>query len=440
MIGAFSVLLIFALTDFSDFRTRQGVYLYIKKFFGGKVVSLLIFLLAGYLPAIIIAVFVMIVKAPAKFKKYYYFMGILFGMLAYCYDPTYENDLARYFMDLDYCRMLSFSAAFDWADDGLIVKNLLFWLISKTGDNHLLPMLSMGIVYGVSAYICVDSVKDRLNKLQFLLLFQLTLLPFYGIVSNVRNVMAFALLILAVYRDLVQKKHNYITLLLYLLPCFIHMTGIVIVFIRLAIIIVKKHKYIGIFTTIFVPSTSVFIYERGLDLSFLPYFLKKIMERIIWKSYASFVNSSEYAVSMQNSGYFNSCRIILFVVGVTLLFLVLHQLKKKNYNINSYLLFVGLLATITLMFIVLGTVKYWVFAFAMLISCSPVLMEFITSTDLSIWKRQIVLIVLPLSMLGRSLLEFYFISSRINIMGYFYNFMTADLWLIIGNIIFGYIV
>ena len=123
------------------------------------------------------------------------------SIIVYSCISNYENDLVRYFQMIEQCKNLPFSQAFTWGNDGLVVKNLVFWIISRLGDVHILPALAAAIYYGVSAYLAVDQYREG-DKIYPIILFQLLTIPFLESLSNVRNVSAFALLILAAYRDL----------------------------------------------------------------------------------------------------------------------------------------------------------------------------------------------------------------------------------------------
>ena len=81
-------------------------------------------------PLMALVSFVIIVRAPSKIRIYLPLIVLTFAFIAYCYEPTYSNDLSRYFNSLERLKTVPFSEAFSWANDGLVVKNLLFWLIA----------------------------------------------------------------------------------------------------------------------------------------------------------------------------------------------------------------------------------------------------------------------------------------------------------------------
>lgn len=387
----------------------------------------------GWLPLCSLIVVIMAIKAPNSFRKHFLLYALVIGMMAYCYEPTYEIDLSRYFYQLDYCRTIPFSQAFTWAKDGFVVKNLLFWIISRLGDNHILPLLSMTTIFGVATYICIDSTKESDIRPFKILAVQLMLLPLYNTLSNVRNVVAFALIILAVYRDLVYKKRNIITILLYILPCFIHMAGLAMVLIRMILPLVKKKPYLGLILTLGIPTASIALFERVGHVNF-PGNLGKIVSRAIWKAYSSTVNTSDYAATIRESGYFKACRIVMFPVCLILLLVVIQQLRSDRKEYREYKTFCGILIAITMIWIALGTVKYWVFAFAVIIASGPVLGTFYDWYEENRYlKSQLMRFSLILLMFARWALEMYFISSRIILKDYFSCALSCSLWMIIGK-------
>jgi len=396
-------------------------------------------LAAGYVPFSLVFLSVVILKTPRSFHKYVWMYALTFGMLAYCFNPVYEIDLSRYFGQLDYCRTIPFSRALSWRDDGLIIKNLVFWLVSKTGDNHILPLLSVGIVYGVAGFVSVSALDERKSDLWKLLLFQVMLLPMYNIVSNVRNVAAFSLLIWAAYRDLVNKKRDMLTLALYILPCFIHMTGFVLVLFRISLVLLKKQPYIGLLLTLGIPSASISLYEN-VGRPDLPGNIGKIISRAIFKSYASTVNSSEYAVRTREGGYFNFSRLLMFVICGIVLYMILSQLRDAECRYREYKLFCGLLCAITLIWVVLGTVKYWVFAFAVVVSCGPVLADFRRDRRIKKWMKQLFRLVIPLCMCIRVLLELYYIRRRVDFIDLSVNVLTTSIYVVIGKMLLYFMV
>lgn len=400
--------------------------------------NLLCVIAGGYLPVTLMLAVIVSAASPKTFRRCYVLYALAWGMIAYCYHPTYEMDISRYFLQMDYCRRLPFSEAFTWGNNGLIVTNFVFYLISMTNDYYILPLMSMSLVHGVYAYICADASKGTDLDIWKLLLFQAALIPFISTLSNVRNVSAFAMVVLAAYRDFVKGKKNLITIMLYILPCFIHIAGGVLVAFRVCVSLVKRYPYLGFASTLGIPAVSIAAFERFGRVSFKGS-MGLILSRAIRKAYSSALNSSSYARSMNTSGYVRSCRAVIFVVCIVLLCLLVSQLVHHKTRYREYWIFCGLIIATTMLWISIGTVKYWVFAFAMIISCGPILIEFERDPSVTKLKRQCVNIIFVLAVCARFGLEVYYVSSRIDLNDYIGNFFTSNLWLIIGNVITGFL-
>ena len=190
-----------------------------------------------------------ITKKPWLWKHYLFFLVCTVFIISYSFDPLNECDLTRYFEAVKTVgSMSSIQDVLAYREDGLIVRNLAFWLIGKTGDVHLLPAISNSIVYGIAGYITCDSAqRDHFEKLiPPALLIQICLLQFYATTSNVRNICSFSLIILAVYLDIVKEEHSIRVALLYILPCFLHPSGIFLVLFRSAAGLIKNHMIIPV--------------------------------------------------------------------------------------------------------------------------------------------------------------------------------------------------
>ena len=389
-------------------------------------------------PLMALVSFVIIVRAPSKIRIYLPLIVLTFAFIAYCYEPTYSNDLSRYFNSLERLKTVPFSEAFSWANDGLVVKNLLFWLIAKTHDKHILPALVIGCLYGVTFYISADSIESRYENLWKVLMIQIMLLPIYLATSNVRNMLCFALLELAVYRDAVQGKKNIITTLLYILPCFIHMTGIIVVLVRFMVILFHRHFRLGLISTAVIPTFVSVIYSRLGTFHFSGN-IGKILNRIIWKSYASLATSSDYAQSMQQSGYVNACMAVVFVASVCLILLNYQYLDRVNktgkdsryYNLSIFSL---VFCAITCIWILSGAVKYWIFEVAVVISSGPVISYYIRKwSEVRKFSRILLCSIVAMAVL-RAGLELYFISGRIDLRDYGERLATSNIYTVIFNL------
>lgn len=378
-------------------------------------------------------------KSPQNFKKCLFLYVFAMSIIVYSCIPNYENDLIRYFQMIEQCKSLPFSQAFTWANDGLVVKNFVFWIISRLGDSHILPALASAIYYGVSAYLAVDQYNEG-DKIYPIILFQLCTIPFLESLSNVRNVSAFALLILAAYRDMVKKDRGIVTILLYVLPCFVHMSGFVLVAFRLAVLVIRRHPVIGLSITLGVPSAVLLLFEpiRAI-VSSIGGNIGLILNRAVLKSLSTSTNTSEYAQSMLESGYINSGRLVNSIIVLCIVALIVKYVKEMRESNNNgkaeYAVFAVLICGICLIWAIMGAVKYWIFAYGAIVSSTPILMYFINKKGKRNIYERLCLYCLQASAILRLALEIYYIRTRIYIVESLHGCILNNVYTVIYKVI-----
>lgn len=297
-----------------------------------------------------------------NYIHYSIMLSLLFAALAYWFIPSHEMDLTRYFDILNIYSNMTWNEFVDYRlmNNILVIQELIFYIIAQSNNFYLLPALSVFIVYFVSFYQISDyAIRMEISSKQLYtaLLVTILILPFPTIVSNVRNVMAFALFSLAVYRDLIQNKRNSLTILLYVIPCFIHISTLALVIIRITTKFIKlnrKRSLIVYGVTIF----GVFLFSSFAKIaSGTILYNNPIISSFISKA-DYYINdvSSEYALHLQNSVFFQLQKF--YFVAVVLFFLLLAFLlikridKRNSIELkNNFLLYLLLTC-----FVVIGTV------------------------------------------------------------------------------------
>lgn len=384
----------------------------------------------------------MIFKKPFLKRKYVFFVGLLFGLIGYCTKPVREIDISRYFQQLDSIRNLPFSRAANWADDGLIIKNTFFWLISKLGDNQLLPFFCLLVIYSIVTYILADALSNSKAELfGRMLILLIMLIPFYNVFSNVRNVTAFALLELAVYRDLYKRKRDIWLLLMYILPCYIHMAGFVIVLIRLSVPLIKKMSYLGVGFTFGIPTAIVAFYPRLRNIT-LPGNIGKVISRAIWKSYAGIIGTSAYAREVQTHGSFIANRMVAIAFCVALMYLIIQYHNKYRFEDQAkyeYSLYIEIITIIGFMLSLLGVVKYWVFMYLVYISFVPILVDFAIRKNKRTKAYNFVALINMIALV-RALLQVRTMLINLDISGFLYRILFTNYIVVVLQIIKGLLI
>ena len=252
-------------------------------------------------------------------------LSVSIAIFAIYIDPSY-GDLIRYYGFLDKVRNYTLVEAVNYFNDGLFVENFLFWTISKTGVNGFLPAVATGVTYYVAMYITAKTAVyfEQQRYIKWLILLQILLLPFVSIANNVRNVMAFALIILACYRDMILRKKNFLTLLLYVLPCFLHATAIMFVLIRIVVPIIRK-SYILIISLPFIAGIVINVgYTSSNLFGNIP-----LIQKFIIKAYNYLGDAdTEYGQIVANSRLQIVLRILFIFLTLFVAYVLFNRRKR----------------------------------------------------------------------------------------------------------------
>ena len=259
---------------------------------------------------------------PSREKLWLFLLVSFVFVSAYCTNTTYENDLDRYYAILENCKYFSLSEVIAYMDDGLYLENFLFWFYSHLGVYQLMPAVSASIVFGIGAYIAGDSVKrtNNYNILWLIILFQLLTIPIFNIATNVRNILAFSLIMLGVYRDLVDKNRGVLTILLYILPCFLHGTGIILASLRLIVPFVSRFPFVCVFFVGVISQLIGYAYTQIIFFGSGDGVVSTIIRKLIAKSYSYMVGANDFSKIMVNSRFDLLNRPITFFMAVIIAF------------------------------------------------------------------------------------------------------------------------
>lgn len=295
---------------------------------------------------------------------------ILLAIISYYLKPIVENDLFRYYTwsqdfaqnpYIDFIKKTSLDSKISYS---------FFWFAGKTGALGLIPMVTVIIVYGIVFGIIYDAGKTL--QISGKVIFQycllaVALLQFGPIVSNVRNVIAFAIVSWAAYRDLYKKKKNIVTAFLYAIPCGIHIAAAIFILVRLVLPIYKRFRFLGIFTMLFAPIFVVQIYHIRYVFYRMSYLI-----RLIEKAYYYFFSFGdlEWLEMVKHSG-FEQIKKIFFCLITLLLFIITcyasNRIKKRNIGFYNIALYIEISVALTLMSMYIPIPTYFRFSIPMII-------------------------------------------------------------------------
>ena len=322
-------------------------------------------------------------------------MAIGVASFAFCYYPKGDPDIIRYWEIFETLKNKTFLQALSQdmhGDEGLYVFTALSWLFIQTGEINLFPAFSVFVVYYVAFYVTCQLGEDLAAKRSVIVLnlfFIMIALNYYAVVNNVRNIFAFSIIILAVFREMYQKKRDLLSLILYLAPVFIHPSAVIIILFRFAAMLTNKYKYL-----LFILASQIM-----LIVDFMHNLINRIrsgnivvviIRNMINKGYFYFHNTtSEWGQVVTNSLSYKVDRYlnVLFAILICIMYYICTSRKKARRkmmdvgylvilepNIDRlYLLqnFVFMLALTTIACLPMVMPEYWRFYSATVICCAP---------------------------------------------------------------------
>ena len=345
----------------------------------GRVLSLgLLSVFIVILPFPIVAFIIFwfgIIKESVSWKKWLPIYIYVVFIMAYAVEPSFGVDLTRYFAILEQLGDISFRAAVLKMNDNLIVENFLFWVIAQFNMPHLLPAITTSTVYGIGGYITCDWASGYNYRHTWkILAIQFLMIPLILVACNIRNVFSFSIVTLAVYREFIKKRRDLLTVALYILPVFMHKTGILLVVIRLLVPLLKKILPVALVIIFSLPTVITFAYNHIGSIAVGGHF-GQILQSLVRSSYFYLLGESEYAEKVSHSLGAIVTRYVMFLFLISLLILFFRQMYKK-VHITDFEVFGYLLCIFSLSCNVINTPAYWRFAAAACIAIPPLLYHF----------------------------------------------------------------
>lgn len=317
-------------------------------------------------------------KDTLHWKKYLWAAVLFVFVLTYSYHPEGNSDLTRYVEWIKMAKSSSYFGYVEFMDDGLYVTNFLFWLAGHLEMPYLVPAFTTAVVYAITLYITCDfAERNQLQKwIPYVLILQVLMLPYVTIINNVRNIFAFAIVILAVYRDVYLNKRNVTTLLLYIVPIFVHKTSFVLILLRLLSILAGRYLVLSLVIALLIPTFLNFLLPYIPQISSLGT-VGKIIGDALLTAYRSMTSTSDWAMTVMTGKYYLANRYFSYLMSGILFVITsisLTKLKRKESNpIRKYLYFLSLIYIITIATYVFRTPVYWRFFAIVIVASGPIL-------------------------------------------------------------------
>lgn len=315
-------------------------------------------------------------------KKYIFPLASIFGVYGYSmFFNGKESDLTRYYDLVKLMDGYSLKQVFLRDTEFLYTRDILFHFTSLTKDVNMLAFFVGFIIYAIVFYVLFDTIKKSKRDFKTYEMFLLGIISVgiispYTIICNVRCVLAYSIITLAIYRDLVQKKKNILTYLLYIIPLGLHSSAIIIIVIRVLSALLKKLNKISLIIALMLPTIIDFIHEHirfgfGSIGQMLNNAINKSYYYLHWTEggWASEIESSVSNVVFRFAG-------ALFLIAIVSIILFTNYSKTKDNKkiiikepMINFLFFVAIVALGTLS---IKTGAFWRFE-AIVVLFSPII-------------------------------------------------------------------
>ena len=395
-------------------------------------------------PTLFISIFFL--KRDYKhWRKYLWMFVLAVGLLSFAYVPNPEGggDLLRYLERAEIYNNYTIREVlrlFYWEETG---STIWLWLVSKSGIYGLLNGIPTTTVYAIANYITYDySEKHKtLDKAFNLLLLQIILLPFISITYNIFCVFAFALIVFAAYRELVQHKRDLITLALYIFPCFIHVAGVSLLLVRLVASFInnKVTRVAALIIAVFSQAIFSFAYSH-IDFFSKIRPLYNAIDRVGFYLYK---DDSAYSLAVSASFWYRVLYIgyMIFAVSTILLYFRTMKNEEANHTMltinikNKELVFCNFLYIISIVCIgctIFSVPHYWRFALAATLGLNVLVIRNFKNESA---RNQTPIKMLILSGLIITLLYVYKVPVYVQLLETIYNFLLSSPIIIVFRLI-----
>lgn len=205
---------------------------------------------------------------PQKYiMQYFIIASLLLAALAFYYSPSQYEDLYYHYIMLDEFKTggWSFILNTHWFERQPVFA-IYVYFISLFPANGFLPAISIFLTY-LFPFILIYKIAIKYNVkkiyIVFSFLFILCTMSYLGVMSGIRNMLAFSVFSYVLYVDLVEKKNKIVCFAIYIALCLLHTSVVTLVIFRLLLTIAKRKFFfiiIAIFSLLW-PLFNIFIFK-----------------------------------------------------------------------------------------------------------------------------------------------------------------------------------
>ena len=199
-----------------------------------------------YALAMLIACNYLVVHGRIAARKCLIVYAIFIGLMGFFYVPGADADLNRLLTYMHSWAEMPFNSVVDYAlTTSTPVYVLYFWFIGQFGLDGLLP----GITVFIGHILTFSCLWDYMNRIKignkeaaWSLAFLMSTTPFIGFVSGIRNSLAFSLVFVLMYRELVMEKGLLLHIPFYIAAALMHPAALAFVLIRFVDLLFERQN------------------------------------------------------------------------------------------------------------------------------------------------------------------------------------------------------
>ena len=181
-----------------------------------------------------------------KLKRYLVIYWIILDIMAFFYIPTEFADLSRLYDSLHKYAEISFSTLISiLLETNTPSQSIYFWIIGKTRIDGLLPFITSMIFFGnifTITYKCAKKYNIDNKNVAISLLFFMEFGKFLEVISGIRSLMAFSIIALCIYTEIIENRKIVKNILLYIFAAFMHPAAMILTIIRFFFLLLQREK------------------------------------------------------------------------------------------------------------------------------------------------------------------------------------------------------
>lgn len=320
------------------------------------------------------------------FRDMLMLLVVSFSIIAFATYPSSGTDLSRYYIELNIMREFGKEYVFgESLYNTTPLANLLFYIISCTSINNLLPCVSTFIIFTLlfkNMMKMREKFSIHVEYIVFYLFLFIAVCSLRAMMTGVRQGLACSIMAVAVSRELLFDKKGIVTWGLYLSAVLVHIGILPIVLIRILSSLIKKYSFLVVLWGLLIPvmdflasSTNEFIkmaYDKILGYSEIDYPDTRLLMTktavflilVIFTFYMKYKNQTDI-----NKRFMNFYEVLVFFTigsyGIPHLY---ERMITFSMFISLPIVYVGLktfekkireLYYIILLFITVGLLLYW---------------------------------------------------------------------------------